>query len=135
MFWIGKLLGFLTRGKGFAEAQLFQVLFSSLIAVVGLTVIAGVITGALLLLAFYGSYLFLLSEGIASSSAIALIVLFMLIVVMILACAIRMHLKRLGVLPQLFKNHDQNPVTNYLQSVFSSFMQGYSATKPKRKRR
>ena len=136
MFWIGKLLGLFAIGKSFAEAELFKTLLSSLAVVVGFTVIAGVITGTLLLLAFYGIYFWMISSGISVALAIALIVGIMVLIVLGLACTVRCHLKVLYELPQSFRENDpEHPISGFLQSVVHSFVNGYSAGKTKRRRR
>lgn len=136
MFWIGKLLGLFAIGKSFAEAELFKTLLSSVAAVVGFTVIASVIAGTLLLLAFYGIYFWMISSGVSVALAIAIIIGLMVLMLLILGCAVRCHLKVLYTLPQSFRENDpEHPITGFLQSVLHSFVDGYSSGKTKRKRR
>ena len=136
MFWIGKLLGLVAIGKSFAEAELFKTLLSSLAAVVGCTVIAGVITGALLLLSIYGCYFWMVSSGVSVALAISIIVGVLVLLLLILAYTVRCYLKVLYSLPQSFRKNDpEHPIAGYLQSVVHSFMDGYSNGRTKRKRR
>lgn len=136
MFWIGKLLGLVAIGKSFAEAELFKTLLSSVTAVVGFTVIAGMITGALLLLGIYGCYFWMVSSGISISLSIGIIVGVMVLILLVLAYTVRSYLKVLYSLPQSFRENDpEHPIAGYLQAIIHSFVDGYSNGKSKRKRR
>ena len=134
MFWIGKALGLLKLGKGIAEARLFQSLLSGLTAVVGFIVIAAMVTGALLLLALYGGYKYMLTLGVEPFMAAVIIGGIMLLAILVLVSYAQCYLRKLCELPRQFREIE-SPVSGYVQSVAESFKQGFNGIELNRKRR
>lgn len=124
---LGAILGLISLGRVFAATPLYKRFLSGVAAVICLTIVTGMVSGALLIGLFYGVYELFLLNGLESTPAlITTFALGVLTLVVLVMCTLS-HLRSLLDVPKMLMEH-QHPIASRATSIAQAFIEGFTST-------
>ena len=129
---ISNLIGLLTLGTSLKETPMFRQFLSGMAAVVTLTIVIGMMVGALLLGGLYGFYLTLIQHGLETGPAILTVIGTTIMVIVIMTMSTIAYLKRMFDIPRMLSDTG-SPMLARFNSLIDSFADGLLTRPPERK--
>lgn len=120
---LGAILGLISLGRAFAGTPLYKRFLSGVAAVVCLTIVTGMVAGALLIGLFYGVYELFLHNGLAQTPAIFTTFALGLLTLVVLVMCTLSHLRGLIDVPKLLLQY-QSPLASRATTIVQAFIDG-----------
>ncbi len=123
---LGSLLGLLTLTRPTINGPVFREFLSGVVAVVGLTVVTGMMGGTLLVCGMYMVLQAFIHNGMNADAALITTALITLVIFGVLVAITRNQLARLLDMPKSLVQHEY-PVPDQISTLAKSFMDGLAA--------
>lgn len=123
---IAKYIGLFSIGKGFVDKAVFQRLLVGIAAVAGLSVIAGLLVGAIVLGLLGIQYYTMLQAGLSQTTAIIITAVVALLILALLIYKIVQLAKKISTYSSLLSQSTSpvSPITDAVSDVVSAFVSG-----------
>jgi len=119
---ITKYLGLLSIGKGLIDKTVFQKLLTGIAAIVAVSVVAGLLAGAIILAVFAGLYYTMLGAGFTQLGALAVIGVIISLMLALIVCKIINLTKTISTYSSLLAQ-TSNPVSP-ITDIIGAFIDG-----------
>ncbi len=120
---IGKLLGLYLLNRRVSERNVLRGFMGNLTAVVGLTIVTGMMAGTLLLAMVYGGYRFMLAQGTEPDAALFLTAGIVLLLTVISLLVTLLSMRRLVTSPDAIDRHEPN-ILSQAGDMVEAFISG-----------
>ena len=124
---LGTILGIISIGKAFTGTPVYKRLLSGVAVVICMTIVTGMLAGALLLTIFYGVYQAFLTYGLESTPAMVATAALALMTLVVLAISTINYLRDLMNVPHIVSEF-QSPLLSKATGIAQAFMEGLNGT-------